>query len=67
MLCPKDWNQGVRTAHPVTPKSMDEPRIAFRPLAESDIPTLYEWLRRPHLREWWRGEQSLAEVRDHPE
>lgn len=28
----------------------------FRPLTESDLPRLLEWLSRPHLREWWREE-----------
>ncbi len=27
------------------------------------MPLLHEWLRRPHLLEWWRGEQSPEEVR----
>ena len=40
------------------------PVFEFRPLAESDIPLLYEWLRRPHLIEWWRNEQTAEEVRE---
>lgn len=39
-------------------------QFEFRPLAVGDIPLLFEWLRRPHLLEWWRGEQTLEEVRD---
>jgi len=37
--------------------------IEFRPLAEPDLPLLSEWLRRPHVAEWWDGASSLAEVR----
>ncbi len=38
-------------------------QFRFRALTEADIPVLYDWLRRPHLVEWWRGEQSPGEVR----
>jgi aminoglycoside 6'-N-acetyltransferase-1b/aminoglycoside 6'-N-acetyltransferase-2 len=38
--------------------------FTFRPLAEADLPTLLEWLSRPHLQEWWREEEvSLESVR----
>lgn len=40
-----------------------DPRFCFRALTQADIPMLYEWLGRPHLLEWWRGEQSPEEVR----
>lgn len=40
-------------------------RFEFRPLAESDLPLLAEWLSRPHLQEWWReGEITLDGVRE---
>jgi len=42
---------------------MSGARFTFRTLSESDIPMLHRWLRRPHLLEWWRGEQSLQDVR----
>ena len=40
-------------------------RIEFRPLAESDLVTLEEWLRRDHIAPWWRDDigESLAEYR----
>lgn len=39
--------------------------IEFRPLAESDLPLLEDWLRREHVRRWWRDpvEEALAEYR----
>ncbi|NUT23364.1 MAG: GNAT family N-acetyltransferase [Hamadaea sp.] len=30
------------------------PRIAFRPLARTDFPTLLGWLGEPHVARWWR-------------
>ena len=32
------------------------PRIAFRPLAEDDFPTLFTWLARPHVKRWYAPE-----------
>lgn len=45
------------------PVDMPAPRFDFRPLAEQDLPLLHEWLNRPHMLEWWSGEQSLEDVR----
>jgi AacA4 family aminoglycoside N(6')-acetyltransferase len=40
--------------------------IRLRPMLETDLPLLHVWLNRPHLVEWWGGEQpSLDEVRAH--
>lgn len=36
--------------------------IVFRPVADSDLPTLYEWLSRPHVAEWWGKQSTLAEL-----
>jgi aminoglycoside 6'-N-acetyltransferase len=39
--------------------------IAFEPLRREDLPLLAEWLRRPHVREWWREPaESLAHYED---
>jgi aminoglycoside 6'-N-acetyltransferase len=40
--------------------------IEFRPLAESDLPLLEEWLRREHVARWWSEpiEQEMAERRE---
>lgn len=38
--------------------------ITFRPLAAADLPTLQDWLSRPHVSEWWGAAPSLAEVED---
>lgn len=39
-------------------------KFEFRPLTESDIPLLHEWLCKPHLKRWWRAETSLEDVRN---
>lgn len=38
--------------------------VTFRPLQESDLPTLREWLLRPHVAEWWGPAESIAELRE---
>ena len=40
-------------------------RISFRPLTETDLPMLREWLERSHLQRWWReGDVSLEALRE---
>jgi RimJ/RimL family protein N-acetyltransferase len=36
--------------------------IAFRALTTADLPTLHEWLTRPHVREWWDDPSTWDEV-----
>jgi aminoglycoside 6'-N-acetyltransferase-1b len=43
---------------------MTKPQFQFRPLAEYDVPLLFDWLNRPHLAEWWDGPVSLTAVRE---
>lgn len=43
---------------------MTPPPFTFRPLTEADVPLLFDWLNRPHVSEWWRGEVSLEDVRE---
>jgi len=38
--------------------------LSFRPLEERDFPMLHEWLRRPHVAEWWSEPSTLEEIRD---
>jgi RimJ/RimL family protein N-acetyltransferase len=38
-------------------------KIDFQRLTEADLPTLAEWLKRPHVAEWWDACGSLEEVR----
>jgi aminoglycoside 6'-N-acetyltransferase Ib len=38
-------------------------QISFQKLTEADLPTLAEWLNRPHVADWWEGCESLEEVR----
>lgn len=45
----------------VTPPSH---RFTFRPLQESDLPTLREWLLRPHVAQWWGPAESIAQLRE---
>jgi AacA4 family aminoglycoside N(6')-acetyltransferase len=32
--------------------------VSLRLMTEQDLPILYEWLNRPHIYEWWGGEES---------
>ena len=32
--------------------------ITLRPLTEHDLPMLHDWLNRPHVVEWWGGEDE---------
>jgi RimJ/RimL family protein N-acetyltransferase/N-acetylglutamate synthase-like GNAT family acetyltransferase len=36
--------------------------LSFRPLAEDDLPMLHEWVRRPHVAEWWSEPGTLEEI-----
>lgn len=36
--------------------------IDFRPLEESDLPLLTDWLNRPHLQKWWRDEKVTLDT-----
>ena len=36
--------------------------LAFRPLTRGDLPLLHEWLRRPHVAEWWGTVPTEAEL-----
>ena len=41
--------------------------VTLRLMTEHDLPMLHDWLNRPHIVEWWGGEEarpSLAEVRE---
>ncbi len=39
--------------------------ISFRPITAADMPTLHEWLARPHVSEWWGEPESLLDVEAH--
>lgn len=39
--------------------------IDFRPLTASDLPLLYEWLQREHVRRWWTDRETYEEVVEH--
>ncbi|EMB2825495.1 GNAT family N-acetyltransferase, partial [Pseudomonas aeruginosa] len=42
--------------------------IIVRPMTERDLPMLYDWLNRPHIVEWWGGEEerpTLDDVLEH--
>ena len=43
---------------------MDRPevRVHFRPLNQADLPTLTEWLSRPHIVEWWGGADEVMDL-----
>ncbi len=42
--------------------------ITLRLMTEDDLPMLHAWLNRPHIVEWWGGEEerpSLSDVQEH--
>jgi aminoglycoside 6'-N-acetyltransferase len=46
------------------PKNNFEREYIFRPMAAADLPMLRNWLREPHVAEWWGDpEQQFALVR----
>ena len=45
-----------------TPRRSDGARISFRPLARPDLPLVHEWLRRPHVAEWWGPAETLDDL-----
>lgn len=45
-----------------------EHRVTLRLMTDDDLPMLHAWLNRPHIVEWWGGEEerpSLAEVQEY--
>ena len=36
--------------------------IEFTPLTAEDLPLLHDWLRREHVRRWWRDTETYEEV-----
>jgi aminoglycoside 6'-N-acetyltransferase len=39
--------------------------LGFRALSASDLPLLYEWLQRDHVRRWWTDRETYEEVVEH--
>ena len=42
--------------------------VTLRLMTEHDLPMLHDWLNRPHIVEWWGGEEarpSFSEVQEH--
>lgn len=44
--------------------SASDTEVILRPLAERDLPMLCEWLNRPHVVEWWGGEDERPTLGD---
>ncbi|MFL3919685.1 GNAT family N-acetyltransferase, partial [Pseudomonas aeruginosa] len=47
--------------------SASTPPITLRLMTERDLPMLHDWLNRPHIVEWWGGEEArptLADVQE---
>jgi len=38
--------------------------ITFRPLREADLPLLRDWIHRPHVAQWWGGEDAHENLED---
>jgi AacA4 family aminoglycoside N(6')-acetyltransferase len=48
--------------------SAHENTVTLRLMTENDLPMLHDWLNRPHIVEWWGGEEerpTLEDVREH--
>jgi AacA4 family aminoglycoside N(6')-acetyltransferase len=48
--------------------SASESKVTLRLMTEHDLPMLHDWLNRPHIVEWWGGEDerpTLDEVLEH--
>jgi RimJ/RimL family protein N-acetyltransferase len=41
------------------------PDLRFRPMTAEDLPTLHEWLQRPHVVRWYRDHGSYEQVVAH--
>ena len=41
---------------------VDITEFSFRLMTESDLPMLHNWLNRPHIVEWWGGEEPSMEA-----
>jgi RimJ/RimL family protein N-acetyltransferase len=41
---------------------VSKPALRFRPLARADLPLLHEWLKRPHVAEWWDDQRDLESI-----
>jgi aminoglycoside 6'-N-acetyltransferase len=39
--------------------------LGFRALTANDLPLLYEWLQRDHVRRWWTDRETYQEVVEH--
>ena len=42
--------------------SANENTVTLRFMTEHDLPMLHEWLNRPHIVEWWGGEEERPEL-----
>jgi AacA4 family aminoglycoside N(6')-acetyltransferase len=40
----------------------NENTVTLRLMTERDVPMLHEWLNRPHIVEWWGGEEERPEL-----
>jgi AacA4 family aminoglycoside N(6')-acetyltransferase len=38
--------------------------VTLRPMIEQDLPMLHDWLNRPHIVEWWGGEEERPTLED---
>ncbi|MDF4391239.1 GNAT family N-acetyltransferase, partial [Vibrio parahaemolyticus] len=39
-------------------KAASTPPITLRLMTERDLPMLHDWLNRPHIVEWWGGDEE---------
>jgi RimJ/RimL family protein N-acetyltransferase len=39
--------------------------VRFEPVRAADLPLVHQWLRRPHVEQWWREGETYEEVVEH--
>ena len=44
--------------------SASDPPVSLRLVTEHDLPMLHAWLNRPHIVEWWGGEEARPTLED---
>jgi aminoglycoside 6'-N-acetyltransferase len=43
-------------------RKLNAMNVALKPLTESDLPLVADWLARPHVAQWWSGPGALEEI-----
>jgi RimJ/RimL family protein N-acetyltransferase len=41
---------------------MNSGPLVFRPMSRDDLPLVFEWLQRPHVKKWWRERDTYEQL-----